>query len=169
MRTTVSSTIKGGTEKIVKVTRAVGDESAKVANIDPDPLTYTEAMSYPDRAQWKAACTEEMEQFICQNIFDMVSKPEGCKVVNCKWVFKTKLDPDGQVEYYKARLVAKGFSQVEGIDFNETYSPVVGHSTVQTLLAFACTNGWHIYQIDAKSVFLNKDLKEEIYIKIPLG
>jgi len=97
----------------------------------------------------------------------MVSKPESCKVVNCKWVFKTKLSPDGQVKCYKARLVAKGFSQVEGINFNETYSPVVGHFTVRTLLALTCANGWHIYQMDAKSAFLNGDLKEEIFMKIP--
>ena len=147
----------------------MGNKSAKVANIDPDLLTYAEAMSRSDRAQWRAACAEEMEQFVCQNIFDMVSKPEGRKVVNCKWVFKTKLGPDGQVKCYKACLVAKGFSQVEGIDFNEMYSSVVGHSKVQTLLALACTNGWHIHQMDAKSAFLNGDLKEEIYMKIPPG
>ena len=144
-QTTTSGAIEGGTEGIVKVTRAVGNESAKVANIDPDPLTYAEAMFHPDGAQWRAACTEEIEQFVCQNIFDMVPKPESCKVVNCKWVFKTKLSTDGQVKCYKACLVVKGFSQVEGIDFNETYSPVVGYSTVQTLLALACVNGWHIH------------------------
>ena len=70
----------------------------------------------------------------------MVPKPEGCKVVNCKWVFKTKLSSNGQVKYYKACLVVKGFSQVEGIDFNETYSPVVGYFTVWTLLALTCAN-----------------------------
>ena len=75
---------QGGTEEIVKVTRAVNDESAKVANIDPDPLTYVEAMSRSDRAQWRAACTEEIEQFVHQNIFDMVPKPKGHKVVDCK-------------------------------------------------------------------------------------
>ena len=62
--TTTSGTIERGTEEIVKVTRAVGNESAKVANIDPDPLTYAEAMSHSDRAQWRAACAEEMEQFV---------------------------------------------------------------------------------------------------------
>ena len=126
-------------------------------------------MSRPDGAQWRAACAEEMEQFVHQNIFDMVPKPKGRKVVDCKWVFKTKLGPDGQVKHYKACLVAKGFSQVEGIDFNETYSHVVGYSTVRTLLALACANGWHIHQMDAKSAFLNGDLKEEIYIKILPG
>jgi len=118
----------------------VGDESAKVANIDLDLLTYAEAVSHPDRTQWRVACTEEMEQFVCQNIFDMVSKHEGYKVVNCKWVFKTKLGPNGQVKCYKAHLVIKEFSQVEGIDFNEMYSSVVSHSTVWTLLALACAN-----------------------------
>jgi len=147
-------------------TRAVGNKSAKVANIDPDLLTYAKAMSCPNRTQWRATYAEEIEQFVHQNIFDMVPKPEGYKVVDCKWIFKIKLGPDGQVEYYKACLVAKGFSQIE---FNETYSPVVGYSTVRTLLALTCTNGWHIHQIDAKLAFLNRDLKKKIYIKIPLG
>jgi len=79
------------------------------------------------------------------------------------------LGPDGQVEHYKAHLVAKEFSQVKGIDFNKTYSSVVSYSTVQTLLALACANGRHIHQIDAKSAFLNRNLKEEIYMKIPPG
>jgi len=147
----------------------VGNKSANVANINPDSLTYAEAMSCPDRAQWRAACAEEMEQFICQNIFNMVPKPEGHKVVNCKWVFKMKLGPDGQVKCYKACLIAKEFSQVEGINFNETYLPVVSHSTVWTLLALACANSWHIHQMDVKLAFLNRDLKEEIYMKIPPG
>ena len=80
-----------------------------------------------------------------------------------------KLGPDGQVKCYKACLITKEFSQVEGINFNEMYSPVVGHSTVWTLLALICANGWHIHQIDAKSAFLNKDLKKEIYMKISPG
>ena len=162
-QTTASGAIEGEIEEIVKVTRAVGNESAKVANINLDPLIYAEAVSHPDEAQWKAACTEEMEQFISQNIFDMVPKPEGRKVVDCKWVFKTKLGPNCQVEYYKARLVAKKFSQVKGINFNEMYSPIVSHSTVQTLLALTYANDQHIYQMDAKLAFLNRDLKEKIY------
>ena len=101
--------------------------------------------------------------------FDIVPKPEGCKVVDYKWIFKMKLSPDSQVKHYKAHLVVKGFSQVKDIDFNEMYSPVVGHSTVWTLLALTCANGWHIHQMDAKSAFLNGDLKEEIYIKILPG
>jgi len=99
----------------------VGDKSAKIANINLDPLTYTKAMSCPD----------------------------------------------GQVKCYKACLVTKEFSQVKGIDFNKTYSPVVGYSTVRTLLALAYANSWHIHQMDTKSAFLNGDLKEEIYMKIP--
>ena len=80
-----------------------------------------------------------------------------------------KLGPDGQVKCYKACLVTKGFSQVESIDFNETYSPVVGHSTVWTLLDLTCANSWHIHQMDVKLAFLNRNLKEEIYMKIPPG
>ena len=91
----MSGAIKEGTEEIVEVTRVVGNKSAKVVNIDLDPLTYAEAISCPDRAQWRAACAEEMEQFVHQNIFDIVPKSEGHKVFDCKWVFKMKLGPDG--------------------------------------------------------------------------
>jgi len=88
----------------------VGDKSTKIVNINPDPLTYAKAISHSDRAQWRAACVEEIEQFVCQNIFDMVPKPEDYKVVDCKWVFKMKLGPNGQVKHYKTHLVAKEFS-----------------------------------------------------------
>ena len=84
LQTTASSTIEGGTEEIVEATRAVENESAKVANINLDLLTYAEAISHPDRAQWRAACAEEIEQFIHKNIFDIVSKLECHKVVDCK-------------------------------------------------------------------------------------
>ena len=84
LQTTVSGAIERETEKIVKVTRVVENESAKVANINLDLLIYAEAISHPNRAQWRAACAKEMEQFIHQNIFNIVPKSECHKVVDCK-------------------------------------------------------------------------------------
>lgn len=107
---------------IVHETANVPNETAHIANAPlPDPKTYDEAMSRPDAIHWKLACIVELEQFIKQKLYTTVPKPEGRKVMGCKWVFKTKLGPDGQIEQYKAHLMAQGFSQVEGIDYDETF------------------------------------------------
>jgi len=131
-----------------------------------DPSTYQEAMSRPDAIYWKKACAEELEQFVKQKLFSTVRTPVGRKVVGCKWIFKTKVDENGQVEKYKARLVAQGFLQIPRVDFDETFAPVTRH---QTLLALANRHRWHVHQMDVKSAFLNGDLENEIYMRIPPG
>ena len=75
-----------------------------------------------------------------------------------------KMGPDGQIECYKARLIAQGFSQVEGIDYNETFAPVTKFNSIQLLLALSAHFNWEIHQMDVKSAFMNGELKEEIYI-----
>jgi len=82
------------------------DKFKDSALIITDPLTYQEAMSRPNVIYWKKACTKELEQFVKQKLFSTMHTPVGQKVVGCKWVFKTKVDENGQVEKYKARLVA---------------------------------------------------------------
>jgi len=147
----------------------VPGESEKPQNtafVMKDPVTYKEAMSRNDAVYWKKACTEA---FVKQELFSTVLKSVGCKVIGCKWVFKTKLDEDGQVERYKARLVAQGFSQIPGIDFDETFAPVIRHQTLRTLLTLANQYRWHIHQMDVKSAFLNGDLENEIFMRIPPG
>jgi len=86
--------------------------------------------------------------------------------VGYKWVFKTKLDENGQIKQYKARLVIQGFSQIPGVDFDEMFALVICHQTLQTLLGLANCYKWYIYQIDVKSAFLNRELENEIYMKI---
>jgi len=110
----------------------VPGESEELQNtvlVMKDPVTYEEAMSRNDVVYWKKACTKELEAFVKQELFSIVLKPVGCKVIGCKWVFKTKLNENGQVECYKAWLVVQGFSQISGIDFNETFVPVTHHQT----------------------------------------
>ncbi|KAH9782291.1 retrovirus-related pol polyprotein from transposon RE1 [Citrus sinensis] len=91
------------------------------------------------------------------------------KLVGCKWVFRTKYNTDGSVSKYKARLVAKGFHQTPGVDYSETYSPVVKSSTVRVILSLAVMQGWNVRQIDINNAFLNGDLTENVYMQQPEG
>ena len=95
--------------------------------------------------------------------------PEGCKAIQNKWIFKKKTDADGNVTVYKARLVAKGFSQVPGVDYDETFSPVAMLKSVRIMLAIAAFFDYEIWQMDVKTAFLNVFLKEELYMMQPEG
>ena len=89
--------------------------------------------------------------------------------MSCRWVDKTKFGPDGKVDRHKARLVAKGFSQVEGIDYTETFSPVAKMNSIRLVLNLATSFKWEVHQMDVKSAFLHGDLHEEIYMEQPPG
>jgi hypothetical protein len=111
----------------------------------------------------------EIDSIKRNNTWDVVDLLEGKKNIGVKWVYKTKLNADGEVEKYKARLVAEGFSQQPGIDYNETFAPVARIETVRMVLAIAAQNKWVMHQMDVKSTFLNGCLEEEVYVKQPPG
>ena len=90
-----------------------------------EPRTHTEAIRSPDRAQWERAMSDELDSIKANNTYTLVPLPAGRKAIGCKWVYKVKRHADGSVDRYKARLVAKGYSQLYGIDFTETFAPVV--------------------------------------------
>ena len=134
-----------------------------------DPLTYTEAMARPDSAEWLGAMKSEIQSMYDNQVWNLVDPPSGIKPIENKWVFKRKSDMDGNLTTYKARLVAKGFRQIQGIDYDETFSPVAMFKSIRILLAIAAFHDYEIWQMDVKTAFLNGDLEEDVYMTQPIG
>eukprot|EP00253_Pinus_taeda_P023315 PITA_23315 len=112
---------------------------------------------------------EEYRSLLANDTWDLFPLPKRRKLVRCKWVYRTKYGPDGKVDKHKARLVAKSFSQVEGIDYTETFSPVANMNSVRLVLSLAASFKWEVHQMDVKSAFLHGDLHEGIYMEQPIG
>ncbi|KAK0589544.1 hypothetical protein LWI29_015643 [Acer saccharum] len=110
---------------------------------------------------------EEYKSMQDNKVYELVPLLEGAKPIGCKWIFKTKRDSKGNVERYKAHLVAKSFTQKEGIDFKETFSPVSTKDSFGTIMAFVAHFDLELHQMDVKTAFLNGDIDETIYIVQP--
>ena len=134
-----------------------------------EPTTVKEALNGPDAHKWKKAMEAEFESINDNKVWSLVELPGDRKPITTKWVFKKKLGPDGSVSTFKARLVAQGFSQKLGIDYEETFSPVVRFESVRTVLALAAQNNLEVHQMDVKSAFLNGELNENLYVTQPEG
>lgn len=131
-----------------------------------EPKSFRAASGKPE---WDQAMVEEIEALQKQGTWTLVPCPRHKNIVGSKWIYKVKKNPDGSISRYKARLVAQGFSQAKGLDYDETFSPVVRHSTVRVILALAAMNNWELRQLDVKNAFLHGDLKEEVYMAQPQG
>ena len=107
---------------------------------------------------------DEMKSIENNDIWDFVELPKGAKPFGCKWIFKTKKDSKGNVERYKARLIAKGFTQKEGIDFKETFSPISMKDSFIIIMPLVAHFDLELHQIDVKIAFLNGEIKETIYM-----
>ena len=134
-----------------------------------EPQSYKEAMQFADAHLWKQAMEDEMNSLKINNVFELSALPPGHKAINCKWILKRKMKPDGNIDKYKARLVACGFSQKKDIDYDETYSPVVRFDTIRTLLATIASENLKTAQFDIKTAFLYGELEDEIYVNQPEG
>jgi hypothetical protein len=139
---------------------------------DDIPLTYREAIGNSKKARWKEAMGEEMQSLYKNEIWELVQLPKGKKVIGCKWVYTKKkgsTEKEKDDIRFKARLVAKGYTQKEGIDYNEVFSPVVKYSSISVLLALVAQFDLELVQLDMKTAFLHGDLEEDIYITQPDG
>ncbi|KAM1757600.1 hypothetical protein ACFX11_006838 [Malus domestica] len=131
-----------------------------------EPATYKLALKCK---VWVDAMKEELDALHTQSTWSLVPLPAQKNLVGCKWVFKIKRNADGSIGRYKARLVAKGFNQEEGIDYGETFSPVVKPTTVRLVLAMTAHFAWPLRQLDVKNAFLHGVLQEEVYMSQPPG
>ncbi|KAM1627395.1 hypothetical protein ACFX1R_017067 [Malus domestica] len=133
---------------------------------DEEPDTYPRAASSP---HWQAAMQSELQALTDNHTWTLTSLPPGKSPIGCRWVYKIKRRSDGTIERYKARLVAKGYTQMEGIDYHDTFSPTAKMTTVRCLLALASAQNWSLHQLDVNNAFLHGDLHEEIYMSPPPG
>eukprot|EP01018_Ginkgo_biloba_P029065 Gb_03166 [translate_table: standard] len=118
---------------------------------------------------WQDAMMEEYSSIMRNDVWDIVPRPEGKYVVTSKWIYKIKHVADDSVEKLKARFVARGFSQIEGVDYEETFTPVARYTSIRAVISIAAEMGWRIYQMDVKAAFLNGIIEEEVYIEQPQG
>lgn len=142
------------------------DEWANFVLCNDDPIHFSEAAK---EEKWNEAMKLEIQSIERNNTWELTKLPIGAKTIGVKWIYKTKLNAEGNVEKCKTRLVAKGYSQTAGVDYTEVFAPVARWDTIRSILAVAAQRGWCVYQLDVKSAFLYGELKEEVYIDQPEG
>jgi hypothetical protein len=130
------------------------------------PSSHREALEEP---AWSSAMADEFAALTQTGTWKLVPRPPGVNIVGSKWIFKTKHRPDGSIDKHKARLVARGFTQQHGIDYGDTFSPVVKPATVRLVLSLAVSRGWCLRQVDVSNAFLHGFLNEDVYMQQPLG
>ena len=136
---------------------------------DTDPISFQDALARPDADLWWNAMTAEIKAVIQNKTWVLVELPSGKRAIPLKWVFKIKRDAQGKLDKYKARIVVKGYSQVAGLDFEETFAPVIRIESVRVIFAIAAANGLYILQVDCKNAFLHGESDVILYVTQPEG
>ena len=122
-----------------------------------EPSYFKEAVQEPT---WVDAMVEEYDSIVRNSAWEIVPRPVVKSVVDSKWIYKVKQVADGSIEKYKAIFVTRGFSQIEGIDYEETFAPVTRYSSIRTILSLSVKMGWHIHQMDVKTAYLMGSLRK---------
>ncbi|KAK2377577.1 putative mitochondrial protein [Trifolium repens] len=130
------------------------------------PKSPGEALSHPE---WRQAMIDEMCALQSSGTWELVPLPPGKSLVGCRWLYTVKVGPDGKIDRFKARLVAKGYTQIFGLDYSDTFSPVAKMASIRLLLSIAAIQHWPLHQLDIKNAFLHGDLDEEVYMEQPPG
>jgi hypothetical protein len=131
-----------------------------------EPTCYSSAVK---SSEWRQAMNVEFDALLKNHTWNLVPAHPSQNLVGCKWVFRIKRKADGSIERHKARLVAKGFHQQPGLDYDETYSPVIKPTTVRTVISLAISSGWSLRQIDIQNAFLHGTLTEQVFMSQPPG
>jgi len=131
-----------------------------------EPTCYSIVAKFP---KWRITMEAELNALLKNNTGSLILSSRAHNIVGCIWVFRIKRSAVGTIECYKARLVAKGFHQQAGIDFSETFSPIVKPTSIRVVLSLAVSAGWSMRQIDIQIAFLHSNLSEEVYVLQPLG
>jgi hypothetical protein len=134
-----------------------------------EPSTFQQVIKSSDKEKWLEAMDKEYAALLKSNTFTLVPLPNNRKAIEARWLFKVKRKADGTIDRYKARWVAKGYSQKFGIDYYDTYAPVVRLENLRFLIAYATQHELHIDQMDVDSAFLQAELQEDIYVEQPEG
>ena len=134
-----------------------------------EPQTYKEVVNSTESLMWKEAIKSEIESILHNHTWELVNLPLGCKPLSSKWVFKRIRKLDGSIDKYKERLVIKGYKQTEGLDYFDTYSPIMRINSIWMVLAIVALRNLEVHQMDVETTFLNVYLEEEIYMEQPKG
>lgn len=145
------------------------DVAAMLSAVTNEDMTYEDATTGSDAMKWKDSMRREYDALVENKSWTLSPLPAGRKVIPCRWVYKIKPATRAEDKLYKSRLVAKGFKQVFGVDYNDTYAPVVKLSALRILLSVAITKRMHVHGMDVKNAFLNSKLDHKIYLSQPEG
>ncbi|GJU41593.1 ribonuclease H-like domain-containing protein [Tanacetum coccineum] len=164
----VESKVKYGLERYVGYSKLNSEFFCFVTQLNKtrEPKSFFEASKYP---HWTDAMNKKIDALLRNGTWEIIELPKGRKAIGSKWIYKIKFKSSSEIDKYKARLVAQGFGQKEGIDYEETFSPVVKMVTVRCLLNITVSMSWPVFQLDVNNAFLYGDLEEVVYIKPPKG
>jgi histone deacetylase 1/2 len=146
--------------------QAVDRLNLHVVAVSPIPRFVRDALANPN---WRSAMQVEYDALIANDTWSLVPRPPRVNVVTEKWIYRHKLLADGSLDRYKARWVLQGFTQRPGVDYDETFSPVVKPATIRVVLSLALSQNWPIHQLDVKNAFLHGTLTETVYCVQPSG